>query len=38
MARKERVFLTLCGVALLLSVGVGDAMDIDAESFRASRR
>jgi hypothetical protein len=34
MARKERVFLTLCGVALLLSVGVGDAMDIDAESFR----
>jgi hypothetical protein len=34
MTRKERVFLTLCGVALLLSVGRGDAMDIDAESFR----
>src|ERR1700722_981839 len=34
MTRKERVFLTLCGVALLLSVGLGDAMDIDAESFR----
>jgi hypothetical protein len=33
MARKERVSLTLCGVALLLSVGLGDAMDIDAESF-----
>jgi hypothetical protein len=34
MTRKERVFPTLCGVALLLSVGLGDAMDIDAESFR----
>jgi hypothetical protein len=34
MARKERVFLTLCGVALLFSVSLGDAMDIDAESFR----
>jgi hypothetical protein len=31
---KERVCAILCGVALLLSAGLGNAMDIDAKSFR----
>jgi hypothetical protein len=34
MARKERVSAVLCGVALLLSAGLGNAMDIDTKSFR----
>src|SRR5262249_24086527 len=32
--RNERVSATLCGVALLLSAGLVNAMDIDAKSFR----
>jgi hypothetical protein len=34
MARKERVSSILCGVAMLLSAGLVNAMDIDAKSFR----
>ena len=34
MTRNERVSATLCGVALLLSAGLVNAMDIDASSFR----
>jgi hypothetical protein len=34
MTRKERVSAISCGVALLLSAGLGHAMDIDAKSFR----
>jgi hypothetical protein len=34
VARKECVSALLCGVALLLSAGPGDATDIDAKSFR----
>ena len=34
MARKQRISAILCGVALLLSAGLGHAMDIDAKSFR----
>ena len=34
MKRKERVSAISCGVALLLSAGLGHAMDIDAKSFR----
>jgi len=34
MARKERVSAILCAVALLLSVGLGNATDIDAKAFR----
>jgi hypothetical protein len=33
-ARKERVSAVLCGVPLLLSAGLGNAMDIDTKSFR----
>ena len=38
MTRKERVSGILCGVALLLSVGFVNAMDIDAKSFRCIRK
>ena len=34
MGRKERVSAILCGVALLLSAGLGNATDIDGKSFR----
>ena len=34
MTRKERVSAISCGVAFLLSAGLGHAMDIDAKSFR----
>jgi len=34
MTRNERVSATLCGVALLLSAGLVNVMDIDASSFR----
>jgi hypothetical protein len=34
MTRTERVSAILCGVALLLSAGLVNAMDIDARSFR----
>ena len=34
MARKERVSAILCGVALLLSPASGNALDVDAKSFR----
>jgi hypothetical protein len=34
MTRNERVSAILCGVALLLSAGLVNAMDIDAKSFR----
>jgi hypothetical protein len=34
MTRKERVSAISCGVALLLSAGLGHAMDIEAKSFR----
>jgi len=34
MTRKERVCAIMCGVALLLSAGSGNAIDIDAKSFR----
>jgi hypothetical protein len=34
MPRKERVSAILCGAALLLSAGLGNATDIDAKSFR----
>jgi hypothetical protein len=34
MAGKERVSAILCGVTLLLSAGLGNATDIDAQSFR----
>ena len=34
MPRKERVSTILCGVALLLSPASGNALDVDAKSFR----
>src|SRR5215472_17628114 len=34
MPRKERVSSLLCGVALLLSPASGNALDVDAKSFR----
>ena len=34
MPRKERVSAILCGVALLLSPASGNALDVDAKSFR----
>jgi hypothetical protein len=34
LTRNERVSAILCGVALLLSAGLGNATDIDAKSFR----
>jgi hypothetical protein len=34
MTRKEHACAMMCGVALLLSVGSGNAVDIDAKSFR----
>jgi hypothetical protein len=38
MTRSERVSGILCGVALLLSVGFVNAMDIDAKSFHCIRK
>ena len=38
MAKKERLFATLCGIALLLSGDLGNATDIDAKSFRCIRK
>ena len=38
MLFNERVSSILCGVALLLSTGLVNAMDIDAKSFRCIRR
>jgi hypothetical protein len=38
MARKQRISAILCGVALLLSAGLGNATDIDAKSFRCIRK
>jgi hypothetical protein len=37
MATQERVSAIVCGVALLLSAGLGNATDIDAGSFRCIR-
>ena len=34
MARNERVSAILCGAALLLSPASGNALDVDAKSFR----
>src|SRR5215831_6317448 len=34
MPRKERASTILCGVALLLSPASGNALDVDAKSFR----
>jgi hypothetical protein len=34
MTGRQRGSVVLCGVALLLSAGLADAMDIDAKSFR----
>jgi len=34
MTRKEHACAVMCGVTLLLSVGSGNAVDIDAKSFR----
>jgi hypothetical protein len=38
MARKVRVSVILCGVALLLSPDLGTAQEIDAKSFRCVRQ
>src|SRR6516225_905452 len=38
MPRKERVSTILCGVALLLSPASGNALDVDAKSFRCIRK
>jgi hypothetical protein len=38
MARKSRVYPVICGVALLVSPGVGSAQNIDAKSFRCIRQ
>ena len=38
MTRKKRGPAIIGGVALLLSAGPGNAMDIDASHFGASRR
>ena len=38
MPRKERVSAILCGVALVLSPATGNALDVDAKSFRCIRK
>jgi hypothetical protein len=38
MTRNERVPAVVCGVALLLSTGLVNAMDVDAKSFRCIRK
>src|SRR5262245_65459800 len=38
MPRKERVSAILCGVASLLSPASGNALDVDAKSFRCIRK